>query len=130
MSVLTVVRDRQFRLRYMGRAMMVLGLLELFWAWSIGGPAGLVFAALAAVMLWVGWVMHQRYGARCEKVGHNWFPGLERREFLPMPNICLRCNAQQVLLPYGHCLGGHPIAEHYDDKGLPVEVPQCVGGPA
>lgn len=68
----------------------------------------------------------------CRRRGHDWFPDEEPREFIPVLNICLRCQQSRVVLPYGECLGGHPLAEHYDLTGWrlgPAE--NCAsGGPS
>jgi hypothetical protein len=60
---------------------------------------------------------------------HDWFPNIEPSEFLPLVDICLsgRCTARRVSLPYGQCLGGHPIAEHYGVDGSLVPHPVCPG---
>ena len=64
---------------------------------------------------------------RCHRKGHDWFPGDEPREFIPVQNICLRCQATQTRLPWGTCWGDHPIAEHYrgDDPLIPEPVGDC-----
>lgn len=49
---------------------------------------------------------------RC-RLGHEWFPDIEPREFIPVHQICVRCDKPRVLLPWGQCLRDHPIAEHY-----------------
>lgn len=66
---------------------------------------------------------------RCDRRGHDWFPGLSAREFIATSSICLRCDARQVVLPYGECLSGHPISEHYREDGTVVATAKC-GGPA
>lgn len=58
---------------------------------------------------------------------HTWFPDLGQREFIPMHEVCLKCRASRVLLPWGQCLGGHPIHEHYDQDGELQDVPGCEG---
>lgn len=64
---------------------------------------------------------------RCKRKGHDWFPNLGMREFVPQQDICLRCGTVRTLLPYGTCLGGHPLAEHYDDEGHMVPHRWCPG---
>lgn len=54
---------------------------------------------------------------RCRRGRHDWFPGVEPREFLAGLAICLGCRERLVVLPYGTCLTGHPLAEHYDAEG-------------
>lgn len=56
---------------------------------------------------------------------HRWFPGMTARQFLPLVNVCLRCRTHQVLLPWGECLRGHPVAEHYDPEGHLQPHPTC-----
>lgn len=64
---------------------------------------------------------------RCHRKGHDWFPDLDRREFLPVQDICQRCGAKRTKLPYGQCLSGdHRIAEHYHQSGLDLQ-PHAVG---
>lgn len=60
---------------------------------------------------------------------HDWFPDNGRSEFIPLAEVCLRCGHQRTLLPFGRCLGDHPIAEHYDKDGhvKPFDCP--AGGP-
>jgi hypothetical protein len=53
----------------------------------------------------------------CQFVEHDWFPHPVEREYIPTISECLRCDARQVTMPYGSCLGGHPIQEHYDLDG-------------
>lgn len=54
-----------------------------------------------------------------------------RREFITVTDVCLRCGHQRTLLPYGRCLGDHPIADHYDQDGhLKSFAPCPAGGPA
>lgn len=63
---------------------------------------------------------------------HDWFPDLNPpMEFIPTIDICLRswCKARRVNLPWGQCLGGHPIAEHYDAEGELIPHALCLGGP-
>lgn len=64
---------------------------------------------------------------KCERVGHDWFPGDEPREFIPVPVVCLRCQRKKTVLPWGDCLTGHPIAEHYDKDGELIERAGCAG---
>lgn len=61
---------------------------------------------------------------RCQKYGHDWFPMLAPREFIPVSITCLRCREEEVMLPWGQCLTAHPIAEHYTADGelLPVSI--------
>lgn len=58
---------------------------------------------------------------------HDWFPRIGRREFIVTHDICLRCSEERMIKPWGDCLGGHPIAEHYDEEGLPHPVGECWG---
>lgn len=64
---------------------------------------------------------------RCAQRGHDWFPMLAAREFIPVSNVCLRCGEENVMLPWGQCLSGHPIAEHYDAAGQLVTLEECPG---
>lgn len=65
---------------------------------------------------------------RCRLFDHDWFPDAEAREFLPVEVRCLRCGAEEVRMPYGQCLGGHPIAEHYIfDSATPNPARECAG---
>lgn len=67
---------------------------------------------------------------KCERKGHDWFPGVGPREFIPTSDICFRCKAKRTHLPWGQCLGGHPLADHYDMQGTLTKVPGCrTGGP-
>lgn len=72
----------------------------------------------------------------CRRRGHDWFPAASAREFIPVMNICLRCGENRYVMPWGQCLGGHPMAEHYDVDSFGELVrfdrlPQCVSnGPA
>ena len=62
---------------------------------------------------------------------HDWLLDHERREFIPMTDVCMRCGHQTQLLPYGRCLGDHPIADHYDQDGHLKDFAPCrLGGPA
>lgn len=65
----------------------------------------------------------------CRWRDHDWFPNIERMEFLPVQDVCLRCNAKRTQLPWGECLGGHPIAEHYRGANPLVAEPAgaCLG---
>lgn len=60
----------------------------------------------------------------CWAVGHEWFPSSSPREYIPVFAQCLRCPATQIVLPYGECLGGHPMVEHYDLMGMEHELPR------
>jgi hypothetical protein len=67
----------------------------------------------------------------CRRKGHDWFPPVERREFLPWESVCLRCGEKNVELPWGLCIGAgavgaHPLAEHYDSQGHLVHL-TCPG---
>lgn len=53
----------------------------------------------------------------CWLRGHDWFPPIQAREWLPVKSGCLRCSATTLTMPYGECLGGHPVVEHYDLAG-------------
>lgn len=65
---------------------------------------------------------------RCRKHGHEWFPFVAPREFVPVTSRCLRCQERWVLLPWGECLNAHPIAEHYSSDGH--VIPHDCRGPA
>jgi len=49
---------------------------------------------------------------------------------MPATSVCLRCPATTITMPYGDCIGGHPIVDHYDFTGkehpLPREVCKTV----
>lgn len=60
----------------------------------------------------------------CSRKGHQWFPNV-RSEFLPTADTCLRCHERRAHLPTAQCLGGHPLAEHYDATGQPVRHATC-----
>lgn len=63
---------------------------------------------------------------RCRRKGHDWFPDREEAsEFIVITQVCLRCHARRALLPWGECLGGHPIREHYNRYGHPKPVMGC-----
>lgn len=64
---------------------------------------------------------------RCARRGHDWFPNLGPSEFIVQEDFCLRCAMHRVFLPTGQCLGGHPLADHYDNEGAPVPVAGCPG---
>lgn len=64
---------------------------------------------------------------RCDRKGHDWFPDTDPREFVPIIAVCLCCQATRTLLPYGQCLSGHPLAEHYDDDGQLIPHAACPG---
>jgi hypothetical protein len=64
---------------------------------------------------------------RCRKVGHDWFPDIDAGEFLPQMAKCLRCGEETVILPWGQCLTGHPLAEHYNALGEEVPHWHCPG---
>lgn len=66
---------------------------------------------------------------RCQRRGHKWFPAIGPHEFIVDHDYCLRCKTHRVTLPWGQCLGDHPIAEHYDALGRLVAHPDC-GGPS
>jgi hypothetical protein len=87
----------------------------------------LLFAWVTYERRW-GWLWHAYKGCRR---GHTWFPEPPTaREFIPTMAICLRCTATVWTLPWGECLGGHPIREHYNEAGDLVELPSCrCGGP-
>ena len=61
---------------------------------------------------------------RCRK-GHDWFPGHGSREFIITTDVCMRCEAMQVHLPYGTCMTGHPVKDHYDANGRLVPLAYC-----
>lgn len=58
---------------------------------------------------------------------HEWFPDLPASEFLPVRDVCLKCTAERYRPPWGECLGGHPLADHYDGTGEAREVEGCLG---
>lgn len=58
--------------------------------------------------------------SRCDRNGHRWLLGVSR-EFIPVHDFCVHCKARTVWLPWGMCLGGHRIAEHYDANGRAIE---------
>lgn len=64
---------------------------------------------------------------RCRRGEHDWFPDLGAKEFIPLGDICLNCPAMRMTLPWGQCLGKHPIADHYDQMGQLVPFPNCPG---
>jgi len=66
-------------------------------------------------------------GLRCRRRGHQWFPDHQRREFIVVESWCIRCRTHDVLLPWGQCLTGHAMADHYDSSGHRVPVPGCAG---
>lgn len=69
--------------------------------------------------------------SRCERRGHDWFPNARGpREFIPVSDVCFRCQIRRVFLPTGRCLYNHPIAEHYDAHGERVLLESCPNGPA
>lgn len=72
-------------------------------------------------------MMRMLLGRRRCTTGHTWFPGGAQREFIPLTDTCLRCNQTRTLLPWGRCLCGQRLADHYDDTGTPVPVPGCTG---
>lgn len=64
---------------------------------------------------------------KCERKGHDWLLHLQQ-EFIPSIDVCLRCGKKRKILPWGWCLGGHPIHEHYlDDSDVPHPVGNCTG---
>jgi len=68
------------------------------------------------------------FKSKCERKGHTWFPNIGQREFLPTSDLCLKCKAERVLLPWGTCLDGtHLLSDHYDSEGLEVDVDGCPG---
>ena len=66
----------------------------------------------------------------CRWRDHDWFPNLVRSEFLPLQDICLRCGARRTQLPWGQCLGGHPMAEHYQHDPMVAEPIGACAGPS
>lgn len=83
----------------------------------------IILSGLAALVLGFSWFQLERRW-NCQ---HDWFPDLEPSEFLPIGARCLECGASRMYLPYGQCLGGHPLAEHYDEHAEIVEHPTCPG---
>jgi hypothetical protein len=67
--------------------------------------------------------------SRCDRGDHDWFPNLPASEFIASQSTCLRrrCKARQVLKPWGECLTGHPLADHYLDDGTCVPTATCAG---
>lgn len=66
--------------------------------------------------------------AWCRRFGHQWFPGNGQREFIPLEERCLRCNESRVLMPYGRCLGGHELIDHYQPGSTsPYPYENCPG---
>lgn len=63
--------------------------------------------------------------SRCWR-DHKWFPDLGRQEFIPVQDVCLRCRAVRTHLPWGECLGGHPIQDHYE-SGDPMVAEPVLG---
>ena len=51
------------------------------------------------------------------------FSTIGPREFIPVYSMCVRCPATEITMPWGDCLGGHPIVEHYDLLGTEHELP-------
>jgi hypothetical protein len=56
---------------------------------------------------------------------HDWFPGQGSREFVLTVDVCTHCNATRVNVPWGQCLSGHPIGEHYTRDGRIVALDYC-----
>lgn len=76
-------------------------------------------------------VIHRIERWWCERTQHDWFPPPRSSEFLPVKSTCLRCRTTMTNLPHGECLGGHPLADHYDRDGERVPFVGCrLGGPA
>lgn len=72
--------------------------------------------------MWEWWTAR-----KCSRHGHKWFPDLGEQEFIPTQDLCLRCRAERHALPWGECLAGHPIREHYSRDGDLVAHPWCEG---
>lgn len=89
--------------------------------------------ACIAVLGWAWWTYERRWGlwrgSWCQRHGgHLWFPGPpEPREFIPGWFMCLRCMVSVDVPPWGRCMRGHPLADHYDERCRPVEVAGCPG---
>lgn len=81
-----------------------------------------------AIMLRLALWSAQLSARKCKARGHDWFPPPRSSEFLPIRSSCMRCRVETVSKPYGMCLGGHPIAEHYNDQGVEIPVPHCTTG--
>lgn len=65
----------------------------------------------------------------CKVTGeHRWLLNSERREFVPIVDVCTRCGHQRHLLPWGRCLGEHPLADHYDKEGRVKDFEPCTAG--
>lgn len=62
----------------------------------------------------------------CWFAGHKWFPPVQAREWMPATSVCLRCPATTITMPYGTCLGGHPVVDHYDLDGKEHPLPKHV----
>ena len=69
--------------------------------------------------------MRWRFWRRCHP--HDWFPNHPPREYIVTTDVCLHCEAIRVNLPYGFCLTGHPIEQHYDEDGRLVVLNYCAG---
>ena len=68
---------------------------------------------------------------RCRRKGHQWFPDAPVSEYLCLVDVCLRCGDIDIKKPWGMCLGGHPLADHYDDDGNQQPALGCsIGAPA
>jgi hypothetical protein len=65
--------------------------------------------------------------SKCDKRGHDWFPDNGAREFVVTEDMCMRCGVFRTLLPYGRCLCGEPLAEHYNKLGGRRDVRGCSG---
>lgn len=71
--------------------------------------------------------MAQWWNWKCRRGDHNWFPPFGPREFITVNQLCLRCPAERTQLPYGECITGHPIAEHYTPDGHIQPLEKCAG---
>lgn len=65
-------------------------------------------------------------GRRCERRGHDWFPGHGPHQFVACTDVCLHCKATRLHKPWGECLGRHPLAEHYADDGRVLPAALCL----
>lgn len=65
---------------------------------------------------------------RCRRKGHDWFLNHRQSEFIVLVDLCLRCREKRFTMPYGECLNGHPLADHWDpETGAQRFVPTCAG---
>lgn len=111
------------------RVAMTMGILaNLFVGLTAGGWWLLLHGGVVAALTYTWWTWEARWGNVCRRRGHDWLlDGEIPPQFLPRTDFCLRCGTRRVALPIERCLAGHPLAEHYDAEGNPVEHPTCKG---